>query len=193
MTAAEAYRKAVLSEKLDRTAAFLRLPERVGMFYLRPLTAGDYSTHVMLGSPFVAGGTPTPSDVWAFIWYQSVNYAPNAWFKKWLSELKVITHKDYIGLVVSVRAFVADSLSDLPHGKGDGGPAYYSWLASVVDTLASEYGWSRDAILDLPLRELGQYISAIKRRHNSKAIMFNQSDRLIPQMLREAQETNGTN
>lgn len=186
MRAVAAYKAAVEREQTGRECAFLRLPQRVGSFELRPMTALDYTTLHGIGSPYVSGGHATPADTWQFLWYQSVGYKPKAWLRRWLSEQRVIHHRNYYGLVVAVRAFVAESLDEMPRGSQSSGPSYYSWLASVVDLVASEYGWNMESIVNLPLRELGQYVKAIKRRHKKDCILFNPSDSLKREAVMEA-------
>jgi hypothetical protein len=43
-------------------------------------------------------------------------------------------------------------------------PPIASFEASVIDSLASEYGWARDKILDLSIAEISQYLRLIDRR-----------------------------
>jgi len=39
-----------------------------------------------------------------------------------------------------------------------------SYIADIIDVLASEYGWSDELIMDLPWARLLQYIRAIEQR-----------------------------
>jgi len=177
MTAAEQYRKALATERARRESAFLRLNERVGPFELRPFTALDYSTMHLLGSPFVCGGEIKPADVWQLLWHQSIKFQPTANVRRKLHQWAVIWYPDYRQLYKGCIEYVREAMIEVPQGKA-GGKSFYSWLASAVDLLASEYGWTRDEILNLPMVELGQYLKSIRKRHDPKALLFNESDSL---------------
>lgn len=186
MDAAAEYRAAVERETATREAVFLGLPEQVGGYLLRPFTPLDYTTLHLIGSPFITGGQATPADVWQFLWHQSVRFHPKSRVLRTWHRWTLYWHPDYQSLLVGCRHYVAEALSELPGGSGKQSKSYYSFLASVIDCLASEYGWTRDVIMRLPFKELCQYLKAIRRRKDPKAILFNASDPLFLRAVRES-------
>lgn len=187
MDYAAEYRAAVERESQSREAVYLDLPEKVGGYSVRPLTVLDYTTLHLVRSPFICGGHPEPGDVWQFLWHQSVKYSRTSKLRARRFRWSLYWYPDYPSLIVGIRAYVAEALGDMP-GGGKAGKSYYSFLASVVDCLASEYGWTRDAIRSLPIKEVAQYLKAIKRRKDHKAILFNESDALFLKAARAQME-----
>jgi hypothetical protein len=184
MSAAAEYKAAVEHETAVREHVFLGITERVGPFELRQLTLRDYMVLMAVESPFVMGGFPMPSAVWELLWNQHTGKRSR--IRHWWFIKRVIYHRDFPGLLADVRAYVADAFTDIPGGSGNTPKTYYSWAAGIVDVLASEYGWARAEVLSLPMKELGQYIKAIRRRHDSKTILFNKSDSLQNKAVKEA-------
>lgn len=192
MDFASEYAAAVERESQLRQSAFLGLPEMVGGYELRPLTVLDFNTLQLLKSPFVCGGFPKLADSWEFIWFMSVRYDRKAWLRRKLMAWSVMMHPNHLFLNFCIRSFIADALADFPPGSSMGGKSFYSFLASVVDFIGSEYGWSRSEIINLSLKEVSQYIKAAKRRHDPKAILFNPSDPLFLKSIRRQEvKTNG--
>ena len=62
---------------------------------------------------------------------------------------------------------------DSPATGAKSGESFNSWIASLVDTLAREYGWAEQAILSLPMSALFQYVRVIVSRNDSKTPQFN--------------------
>ena len=76
-----------------------------------------------------------------------------------------------------VSAYFADAFLDSPGGPTDPDPmkvdqprplATKSFVADILDLVASEYGWPHDTILDLPLAQLWQIRNAILERRIPK-------------------------
>lgn len=191
MSAAAEYRAALERETAVREQVFLGITEKVGPFELRQFTVRDFMALGAVGSPFIMGGFPEPSDVWELLWFQSVE--PRTRYRRWRFIRRLIHYPDYNALMSATRAYVADAFMDLGGGSSKGSrKSYYSWCASIIDALASEYGWNAKDIIELPLKEVGQYIRAIRRRHDSKAILFNESDALQTKAVREKANANSS-
>jgi len=47
------------------------------------------------------------------------------------------------------------------------------WLCTLIDTIASEYGWSMDSILDMPMASAFQLFQRIIKRNNPKYSLRN--------------------
>lgn len=187
MDYAAEYAAAVERESQLREAVFLGLPETVGGYELRPLTTLDYTTMHLVRSPFIVGGTISKADIWQFLWFQSVKFSPTSIIRRRLFMWKIILNNRQLELLTGVRGFISETLFDLP-GNGKSSKAFYSFIASVVDLLASEYGWTRDSIIKIPLKEIAQYLKAIRLRKDSKAILFNPSDPLYLKAMRQRME-----
>ena len=64
-----------------------------------------------------------------------------------------------------------------------------SWVASIVDAIASEYGWSEKDILKSPIQRLMRYVSAMRIRHGSSSVNFgSEVDRLQQEFMQKANE-----
>lgn len=62
-----------------------------------------------------------------------------------------------------------------------------NWCASIIDTLASQYGWSEDDILDIPTIRLMAYINQITARITGNRQQNNpEADRLRQEFMEEA-------
>ena len=173
----QAYIDAVEREQNIRDAAFLGLPERVGSFDLRPMTVKDYLTLVGIGSPFVSGGLPNQESIGVFLWYQSTDYDARDTAARAKFYRRVI--KEPLTVINQIYDFCEAAMQDKPAtSKGAVGPSYYSWVATVINTLAHEYSWTDEYILGRPLKVVWQYYKCIKHSHGGdKAILHNPSDR----------------
>lgn len=87
------------------------------------------------------------------------------------------------GLIGEVREFVSEAMQDQPpSGEASSGPSYWGDGAAICETMATEYGWTVPETLDLPLKQLFQFLKVIRARERAKAgrapVMFNPSDRM---------------
>jgi hypothetical protein len=165
------YRAAVVKETVARDFAFLGVSEDVCGVAVRPMTLRDFIRLDGIESPFVRGGLPSPNDIVLFLWLQSKQFKPSA-FALWRFSRRC-RNLNYVETVKAITAFIDDALMDAPGGSGKSGESFYSMAAGLVDWLASNYGWSEEAILDCPLKRLFQYVNASVKRKNPKAILFN--------------------
>ena len=174
------YRAAVEREQALRDVSFLDLPADICGIEIRQMTARDYLILDGLGSPFVCGGPSTDFDVVQFLWQlQSRRPLSQVCFAWRCGRLD--------GPVIGkIRDYVDVTFQDAPGGSD--GPRYVGWLASVVDTVASEYGWPEDVIINMPLRRLFQYCKRIRMRLDPNAIMFNPSDEFRTKHLKLARQ-----
>jgi hypothetical protein len=169
---------AVAAERFQRNADFLDLPEKICGVPVRPLTVRDVVKLDTIDSPFIAGGRPpNVDDITNFLWLLSPGYEPSRLAKRWFF-LRRLRRLDYREIVPAICDFVHRTFEDSP-GGGAGGKSYYSIGAALVGIIASEYGWSEAAILDLPVRRALQYRNEITQRKYPKAVLFNPSDSII--------------
>jgi hypothetical protein len=202
------YRDAIRRESFIRDASFLPVNEKLAGFEVRPMTLSDYLSLRLIGSPFLVGGDPTPADIRGFLWRLSPQYSTNSrrarwrhmrkcrafippaepllrfpwslkrWAKKTVQALELQGN-----VLIAIRAYVEDTFQDWPSSKGQGeNVSYYSDAASIVASLAREYGWTESAILALPMRRLLQYLKEIRHQGGAK-VLFNRSDAIKDRYL----------
>lgn len=197
-------REAIERETQKREFDFLGAPELLCGIEVMPLSIRRLLRLQAVGSPFLytAATDVDPSDVAMFFWSLSPNYERAMMirqscelvsmslgsfafdhirqrFVRRLRKLKLDESS------AACRQFVADAFEDAPGSSGVDGPTYYGWPAGYVGLLATEYGWTEDEILDLPLRRLWQHVRRLTLRHDGSATLFNPSDKVRGAWLRE--------
>ena len=174
-------KEAVAHQNLVRDAAFILGRESVAGIAVRPLTVRHVAALQAVGNPFVACGVPEAADVAAFLWLVSPGYDPRARLRRWFF-IRRLRRMPYLKLVEGIESWLAESFQDT-QGGGKAGPTYFSFAAALVGLIASEYGWSESAILELPVKRALQYRNEIQRRNNPNAPMFQPADRVINRWL----------
>lgn len=185
------YRDAVERENAVRDASFVQDGNEVlcGLS-VRAMTARHVALLDMAGSPFVCGGAPAPGRVAQFLWVVSKEFmaGDTAVRDAFVARCKSLP---FLDSTRQIEQYVEDAFQDAPPGKRAGERIpLVSWVADLVDILASEYGWAEPEILNLPLKRAFQYVRCIQRRHNPKATFFNPSDKVRGEWLKE-QNRNG--
>lgn len=173
-----AYREAVEKEGRERDAAFLPLPtiECCG-FKLRLLTIQDFISLELGGNAFVCGGAVTKVDILQLLSWLCVD------------SKKGITHFvrccDELDTANKIEEFIQFQLFDMlgASEKPKKAPVM-SWAASVVMAIAFETGWSEESILKMPMSRIGQYLRAIEVKNDPEAILFNPSDKVKADWLK---------
>jgi hypothetical protein len=179
------YLAALDRESFIRSAAFIDWPERICGLQVRPLTFGQIIRLELLSSPFVSGGMPTPDDVRTALWILSVDYSPRSNWRKLVFHLR-LSNVGYGDAVTGIREHIDEAFMDAPPApKHASGPPYCSQAAHIVDTFADEYGWSIEYVLNVPVKALFQLLKRQMKRVNPKAIVFNPSDSVRAELLRE--------
>lgn len=162
-----------------RDVAFLGLPFTLCGLPCLPLTARRFAVLIHAKSPFVTGGFPMPEHIPQFLWCLSPDFffpTPERAQEHALC-IKTISEKckllDYDESVKEIRAYVDEVFMDSPPSTGTDGESYFSWLASLVDALASEYGWAEQDVLNCNMATLFQYLRIIRRRTGDCSPAFN--------------------
>jgi hypothetical protein len=179
---------AVEREQKVREQSFLEYPETVCGVEVQPLTLRRMLLLLSIESPFICGGPVEPYDVGAFF----VVLTDAKGFNKWRL-LRRIGLMDSRQVVAGITEFMDETFQDKPPTSGGEAVSYYSFAAGLVDCLASEYGWAASETLDCPLKQLFQYLKAMAKRNNPKAIQFNPSDRVRGDYLKEFNANAGRN
>ena len=86
-----------------------------------------------------------------------------------------IAHLPFERAVRAISRYLDRMLIDKPVSTENGNFAApdTSFAAGIIHALASEYGWSQDDVLDVPMPRLFQYLRLIQREHNPKLARFN--------------------
>jgi hypothetical protein len=204
------YREAVEKERADRDASFIDAPEVLGGFSIAPLTLRRFLVLQAINHPFIRGVIPSPMELVAFLWYMNPEYKiggrkPRS-FANAASGLIPPSRRSSDGFWGRVRkrkedrvlarvalliAQIRNWLDDIFRESG-GGPhvkgyvkEYWSFGIHVIFQLAQETGWSEQAILDIPLKRLFQYRKFLRKTLNPKAPLFNPSDRILGDWMKE--------
>lgn len=182
-------KQAIERERFIRDQSFLDLPEKLCGIEVQPLTLRRWILLNSCGSPFVCGGIVEPYDVASMF---IVLTGKNRGFRKFLL-LRKVRRLRLKESIAEIELFFDEQLQDKPASTKGEYVSYFSFAAGLVDRFGSEYGWSEAQTLDAPVKRLFQYMKAITKRHNQKAIMFNPSDKVKGRWLREQNEITATN
>jgi hypothetical protein len=179
------YREAVEKERNNRDLAFCLLPIPVCGLLSHFLTPATYIRLWGCDNAFIHGREPTAEDVAMFLWFISPGYSIDAGERHRFIKHRVasLNAQQVVG---DIYAFLAVNFQDSL--GGDSGAegmrkSYTSGIASIVDVLASEYGWSDLAILNMPFPRIYQYLRRIQIRNNPGAPLFNPSDAVLAKWL----------
>ena len=168
--------------------------ERLGELPAVPLTIERYLLLQQAGV-FEGRNDLTVNPVLLFLWIVSPDFkacptAGKAFFKA-NEKLDLVTHAqavaDYLGRMFQL----------MPAGKkgsGESGGGSSDWVASIVDLIASEYGWQEADILTIPLPRLFQYVSRITTRMGGLPFAgCQEADRIKAEFMAKANAMKGEN
>lgn len=188
-TAIPGLAEAVAQETRRRVDSFTPAPSTVCGVTLEPLTPNKLAVLESINCPILGGVEfPEPEDIAVFLWFCSDEFTVND--RKRERFTRRIARIDYYEALTGIQNWLADQFEDAPPSSGRESVSYVSWIAALVDAIASEYGWSEEDILNIPFKRLTQYIRAIQLRNNPKAILFNaKSDKIKGDFL-DSQNTN---
>lgn len=107
------------------------------------------------------------------LWVVSPDYDPYDTDKFKLHDEAVkqkIVEVGIIEFVKEVNDYLDKSLMDMPESTGekDDTAPVISYIAGVIDTVATEYHWPDEYILDLPWARVLQYMRAIEQRKSKE-------------------------
>ncbi len=177
----DAARKA---ERESGDQAFLDLnEERIGPFPAVHLTPEKYLLLDKLGC---LSESITQASLKRFLWVVSPKFKPTKWAGKWfmLRNWKVTEE-----VAIEVADYMSRTFSAMPGRSGAQGASAIGWVASMVDLLASEYGWKEKEILTCPLRRVFQYVQSIMTRKTGKeTTLCSKADDLQAEFMRKANE-----
>jgi hypothetical protein len=183
----EKYRPRIAeAREADRRALQLSLvgtPELIGKSWVMPMTLDRLLILEAIDHPFLTGNPAGREAVINFLWIMSPDFvagkprATKRFFRRfWFRRVDPAPLMEYLG-----REFDGE-------GKGDGKPPDPSWVAKLVDVMASEYGWSEAEIFQIPLKRIFRYAEAmVARRDDRGSVQFTtpRADSVRNEYLRE--------
>lgn len=178
------YAEAVRGELANRELAFMPAPMPICGVPIRHLNARHQMILVRCGNVFVCGGAVRAADVAFFLWALSPDYVVNDTKRRDAFIKKRVAKLNFVAVVTAIRAYMEDVMQDMPQGPEGERKLYTAPVASLVDMLALEYGWSDELILEMPLARVFQYARRIQSRHAPRVPLFNRSDAVISKWQR---------
>lgn len=192
----EHYREKIAEARDDdfrkRAEAWVEVPHTIAGTTMPPMSLRKLIYLEQIDSPLLKGENADHEDVVTFLWICSDKFTPReAEAKAFRKSVKKLPET----LEAEISEYINDNLSYMAQGGEDGSPATEHFAASVIDLLASQYGWNADIVLDLPLGQMFQLMAVITKRlvqaSGGTYIGFNPaSDKLKAEYLKQV---NGDN
>ena len=186
--------KAKAEDGRDRHRHFCDyLEERVGDFVALPLTLSRYLLLSQEGLFEDEEGDDARIPVLRFLWIVSPDFSSNPDDSaRFVRKNRNIDPTPYPNLI---REYLDNAFRYSPPRRetrtASGKATPKEWVSSIVDLIASEYGWTEQAILDLPITRLFLYVKRIRVRLGSDETDFSsEADRLQAEFMRRANEQN---
>lgn len=168
----------------------LNLNTRICGVEIRQMTLRHLIILEGIDSPLLCNRTPLPEQVVQFLWVLSPKFSKSDLkLSRFIESARVIPYGE---AVVQIRRFISDTFQDSPPSSGirKWDPPQVSFAASMIYILTTVLHWSREVILDLPLKEAFQYLK-LHRMSNSTgpaAAGFNPSDAVKWRHIRAVRE-----
>ena len=169
------------------TLPFVELhEERIGDFPAVILNIQKYLLLQQAGV-FEGKGDKTVNDVLIFLWIVHPEFvAEPLRSKAFFKEHAKIDLQAYATQITDYLGSMFQMMPGKESGKSGGG-SNKDWVASLVDLIASEYGWPEKEILNIPLPRLFQYVSRITQRLSGSPVSFSkEADRLQAEFMEKA-------
>lgn len=166
-----------------RDVAWLDPAPAIAGIQCEPLTVHRFALLSEGGSPFVCGGSIFPEHVAQFLWVLSPGFcfdlAKRDAFVSRVASLDYEAARDDIARYCESVFFDANDCGD-----GASREPVASFIAVLVDTFGSEYGWLPDDVLELPMARVFQLLRVIQLRHDPKAAVPNKlTDQIIADLF----------
>lgn len=152
-------------DRKEQQGVFLSVPENVGGVWLEPLTIERFLLLDGIDHPMLTGRGVTPESVASFCYILSPEYRHGDQ-QAARDFMKSFSPQNAEEFAEELVAYVQEQfdLGGADSKKGGELSAPESWVCSTVDLLASEYGWSEQEILRLPIKRAFTYARAIVAR-----------------------------
>ena len=157
-----------------------------------PVVQLNIERHLILQESGVYDGEedfPT-SKVLIFLWVLNPDF--DAVPQKGKAFFKAHRKLDLLKYALGIQDYLAHMFNLMPGKSSKGSKGQNKqWVAGMVDTIASEYGWPEKEILRIPLPRLFQYVTRISLRNGGSPIQFsNEADRIRGEFMEEANSMN---
>ena len=177
-------------DRKDSQEVFLDAPEKVGSIWLCPLSIKKYLMLDAISHPFLSGDELTEEHIYTFCWVLSVDFTernPQA-YKNFKESLRMDNAEAF---VIDVRLFFESQLN-FSDSDSESTSQNSDWVGIVIDLLASEYGWSEDQILNLPVKRALTYSKHIAHRKSGASLNWQQNaDRVKAEFIEEMSKLEG--
>jgi hypothetical protein len=179
------YTEAVNAEQSNRDVAFLATTPPICGVSIVHMGLRHWIQLIGCRNRFIRGERPEPGDVAMFLWFLSPVYSCDpASRARFIAEQ--VRPLDFITVTREIYAYLNRVFQDIPQGDNASlEKSYTAPVASIVDLLASEYCWTDEHILTLPLARVFQYLRRIEKRRDPKVMQFNRSERLISKWMQK--------
>lgn len=127
-----------------------------------------------IGSPVLMREPSSLLDIVYFLWVLSPGFEVGN-RRKEKKFGKRCRKLDGLKAIIEIRSYLERTFFDAPGGASGGKSwGHMSWCAQIINSIASEYGWTRSEIMNCPLRILHQLRNCIVQKKNPDAIISSQ-------------------
>jgi len=149
------------ADRAQVALSFLPVIIPLGRFQIAPLTIERLLWLEQIKSPFVSGeGIPAKEDVLAFLWINSPDFRVGEWAgKKFCWNNCLINWREYRKLILEYMQNIAEAM-----GSDESKGIQPNWLPELMDAFASQYNWTPEEILNMPVERACILSSAMVNR-----------------------------
>lgn len=176
------YAEASRKQSAIRDSVWLDSAPVIAGIQCDPLTVRKFAMLSEGGSPFVCGGAIFPEHVAQFLWVMSQEFCFDLARRD--AFIKRIAAFDYEATRAAIADYCETAFFDASRNESEGKEPVASFMAQLVDRLASEYGWLPADVLDMPMGQVLQLLRLIQLRHDPKAPVGNRlTDKVIADLF----------
>jgi hypothetical protein len=182
------YREAVRAEAASRLESFLDASDLLCGVEVLPMNARHLAILELGRNSFVTGGAQHLGDLLPFMWVLSPSFPQKGKRNKILRQLRKL---QVSRLIEAISKYIEEVFADAPAtGRSGETIPWVAWPAHLVDVFGCEYHWPDHLTLGMPLKRAFQYLRCIQRRNSPQSLMFNPSDKVRGQWLRQVNAKN---
>jgi hypothetical protein len=178
-------------ESEDDTFLWLGINDDICGVEVRPFTLRILLLLQYSENGFFIGKEITLDDILQFLWVISIDYTKGptkgAQFYKRVGKTLILEDA-----IIELTEYLEKSLGKRNPDNGDNKDESTQektpepWIASMIDNVAHNYGWTIDQIIDTPIMQLMQLCKAIRKRTNPSSPSINPSiDDIKSQYMKE--------
>lgn len=159
------FNKALYIESCVRESAFLPITLDICGIEVKQYTMRHHILLDFANNPFVKGGVDFDKEhILEFLWIVSTDFE----FKNAIKKMEFIAKQssnlddDFYKYVYEINEYLSNAFLDMNQLESVGAEVEtVSWIASIITTISSRFGWHDEYILDLPMARVSQYLRAI--------------------------------